>query len=204
MLWIRPSLVGGVLLAALLLPGNAAGDTNHHLTVVSRTGTPWIARDGSVGTTVLIFGNIGCTTIDAAGFCTSGVWPTIAGAHWVWKTQTLSVQEAITGEPRIVFPRSFRLPRDASNISGTVRITADDAYRVILNGTRVGADGTLAVHPPVRTQFWETVETWPIHPHAGLNHLRIKVVNFSTDGFSPFDGPAGLTYRVDVSYATPG
>ena len=100
------------------------------LTLVSTTGICWSDSTRS-GAAVLTYAHVGCSGVDANGACTGGAGPeagvTINGTQWIWKSQ--QADQAEIGHP-VTFTQTFRLPADATAITGTVRITADNMYRL--------------------------------------------------------------------------
>jgi hypothetical protein len=128
----------------------------------------------------------------------SGAWPTIAGAHWVWNRRNVAPPHAPAGVRPMTFTWTFTLPADATNIDGTLQITVDNAYRVRLNGAVVGSDGQLDRRGD--DESWTTIETYSIQPMAGVNILRIRAVNYHCTCSTPYDNPAGIIFRADISY----
>ena len=95
------SLGTGVALAimiALVTPATAWPATSQTLVVVSDTSGTWVNHFGNrSGAAVLTYRNIGCTDVDANGFCTSGIWPMIPGAHWVFNRRNVTKPHAQDG-----------------------------------------------------------------------------------------------------------
>jgi hypothetical protein len=138
-------------------------------------------------------------------------WPQIPGATWIWRTQNTNPEEEYTAVPDggWYFKREFSLPADAYNISGTLKITADNAYAVSLNGSSVGSDGPVDKIGPDALQ-WSTVEEYTLSGlKPGNNVLLIRAINFIPNPAEPtnygtFDSnPAGLIFRLDVTYDVP-
>jgi hypothetical protein len=192
------TLVCALVLTAVSLPLPASSHAANTLVVVSDTSGVWTNHFGTrSGTAVLTYGNRGCGGVDADGFCTGGAWPIIAGAHWVWDRRNVTPAHAIQGVRPLNFVWSFALPEDATNIQGKLAITADNAYRVSLDGARVGKDGVLDRHGD--DPSWTSVETFEIHPVPGSNTITIRAVNYRSTG-SPFDNPAGILFRADITF----
>jgi hypothetical protein len=167
------------------------------VTLVSEPGDPWTDGTNS-GSAVLTFGNNGCNAVDANGFCISGFWlsfVSIPGAHWIWKTQNVTFEEATSGIPPITFQKDFFLPADATGINGTITITVDDTYELYLNGVFVGADND-----------WTTVETYTFTSESGLlvpglNTISVRAVGVGIEVSDSYNNPAGVIFRAIVSYA---
>jgi hypothetical protein len=107
----------------------------------------------------------------------------MAGAHWVGQEERDARARHSWVRP-LNFVWSFTLPSNATNIHGTLRITADNAYRVSLGGVRVGKDGVLDRHGD--DPSWTTIETFGIDPVPGSNTITIRAVNYRSTG-SPYD-----------------
>ena len=188
--------VGAVLAAVLALPSTARAGVIQR-TIVSRPGVAWYAGRHS-GSATLTFGNVGCEAVDDDGFCTAGAWPGIAGAHWIWQRTNVSEAQALHGAGGVAFVQHFTLPDEAQDITGTLSVNADNAYRVFLNGKRLGGDGFMTRHPPYDAEGWANVEQFAIAPLPGRNTLTVHVINYDGDGV-PYDNPAGVIWRADIS-----
>jgi hypothetical protein len=187
------------LTTSLVWPATAGARTSHSLVVVSNTSGMWVNHFGTrTGTAVLTYGNRGCNAVDAAGFCTSGVWPTLDGAHWVWNRRNVTRSHAVAGVRPMNFTWLFSLPDNATNITGSLQITVDNAYRVRLNGAIVGSDGQLDRRG--RDESWMSIETYSIRPVSGVNTLRVRAVDYHCTCSMPYDNPAGIIFRADISY----
>ncbi len=160
--------------AAVAAPAEAAASGS----VVSRVGVPWTAEDATSGSAVLTYGNAGCEAVDADGFCTSGQWPTIPGAHWIWRSQNVTPEEDASGTPVVTFTDTFQI--DQAGGRTTLRVSADDYYTVTLNGETIGS-GSLS-----------SIDTYRLAPVVGLNTITVAASSSS--------GPAGVTYRVDTTW----
>jgi len=197
------SLAGaGVALAvmvAVVTPATAWPGTPQTLVIVSDTSGTWVNHFRThTGSTVLTYGNIGCIDVDADGFCTSGNWPSIPGAHWVWNHRNVSPAHAHDGVRPLDFTWTFSLPADATNVAGTLRITVDNAYRVFLNGVAFGHDGQL--DRKGKDGSWQTIETYAIQPVPGTNTITARAAGYRSSVFDPFSNPSGIIFRADVSY----
>jgi len=146
---------------------------------------------GTAGLSVLSEPNIGCTGVDAHGFCTGGIYPSLHGARWIWKTHETVREQNTSDYGPVIFVRRVDVPRDADSVGARIRITADNGYDLFVNGTLVGsgADWTLI----------DTFNGLPLHP--GANWLVVKVTNFAGPA-APFENPAALLYKLRVTYTT--
>jgi hypothetical protein len=152
--------------------------------VTSSAGDPWTDSLGGSGNTALTFGHIGCWDVDAGGFCSSGVWSRVPGARWIWKTQLVSPDEAVNGTSVVTFRKQFKW-KEPAGTGASLAISADDHYRVFLNGALV-AEGTLR-------HF--SHDTHALTPRVGVNLLEIEVQS-SPGPSDPLFSPAGLAYAI--------
>ena len=134
----------------------------------------------------------------------TGAWPSIQGATWIWKSYLVTLEEAQNGVGPITFRRTFSLPAYATNASGSLRITADNAYRVYLNGSLLGRDGTMnpATYEPY-PESWLSVETYTVRPHSGENTLTFEIVGYEWPNSTlPQHNPAAFVWRLDLAWQT--
>ena len=96
------------------------------------------------------------------------------------------------------FTWTFSLPADATNISGKLKITVDNAYRLFLNGVSIGHDGVLNRKGSDAGLF--TVDSYHIAPVAGDNTIVIRAADYRFNGGRPYNSPAGVTFRADIDY----
>lgn len=115
---------------------------------------------------------------------TDFVWPATTpvvptDAYWIWKTP---LAQGAAPAAVVIFKEKFYAPKAGT---GTIQITADNKYRLRLNGAEIG-----------RNADWTTLESYPVNVVEGTNLLKVRVRNFP-DG-TP--NPAGLIYRLYVTY----
>jgi len=179
-----------VMLLAVVFGSQTVQAEPATLTVVSDTNTQWLA-DG--------------TTWQPAVACwVHGSWPTIAGATWIWRTQYTDPLWEYANVPTggWYFQRTFSLPSAAYDISGSINITADNAYYLYVNGNAIGGDGALSRDGP-DTQQWKTVEEFAITQfQPGQNTILIRSMNYFDSGSSS-SNPAGLVFKAEITYKEP-
>lgn len=159
-------------------------------TLASEPGDLVIGPTGLRHKAVLTHGHAGCTGVDANGFCTGGIWPTLAGAHWIWSTRLVSGTEAAYGTAWLTFAKTFTIPVSATIVAGQIQITADNVYELYLNGLPVGSGGDLS-----------KIDTYSLTPRPGSNTLLIRALGLNGNTTStPFTNPAGLIYSAQVSF----
>jgi len=140
-------VLGLVLPMAMAMPVLAS--TPQTLTVVSDANTQWSA-----------YGN----NWQAAVPClVHGSWPTITDATWIWKAEYANPVDEYDNGPAggYYFQRIVKLPAGAGSISGSIQITADNAYTLEVNGNAVGGDGAMDRNGPDYGQ-WGSIETYDI------------------------------------------
>jgi hypothetical protein len=116
----------------------------------------------------------------------------ITGASWLWD------QEKETNPTRSNVRSFFReicLANDARNMTGTLKVAADNSYKAWLNGTLVGQD-------PGETNYFAPADTWSVsHALAPCaNDLEIEVDNWAQPGGTEWTNPGGVLYCLDVAY----
>lgn len=146
---------------------------------------------GTAGLSVLSVPNIGCTGVDQHGFCTGGIYPSLRGAHWIWKTHETVMAQNTTPYGPVIFVRRIDVPRQAETVHGRIRITADNAFRLYVNGDFVG-----------KGNDWRVIRTFQVASlQRGANWMVVKVKNFAGPAL-PFENPAALIYKLRVRYST--
>jgi hypothetical protein len=186
--------LAGAMLVLMAVPSVASANS-HTFWKVSAPNQLWVDPGaGTAGLSVLSVPNIGCNAVDANGFCTGGIYPPLAGAHWIWKTaETVEAQNTSDYGP-VIFVRRIDVPRRADTVDARIKITADNGYDLFVNGTPVGSGAD-----------WNVISTFPLTGtaalHPGANWLVIKVTNFAGPP-APFENPAALIYKVRVHYTT--
>lgn len=124
-------------------------------------------------------------------------WPIIEDAKWISSNY-------YTEEPRPdswrMFSAEIVLPECATDISGGIKVTSDNAEEVYLNGTLIGSDGEVQgiAHD---NQEWKTILGYDLTGlHAGTNDLKIIVRNYAYNTNSPNVNPTGLIYKGTITY----
>lgn len=174
-------LVSGVMPRAVDASADPAPTT-----IVSRTGLAWTGEDATSGTSVLTYDNGGCQGIDANGFCTGGAWPKISGAHWIWRSQNVTADEAVNGTPWVTFTDSFSVV--ASGGQTELVIAADNQYQASIDGQPNLTGGSL------------NVDHYPLSLSAGTHTLTVAVRGDASVGADPYSNPTGVAYKVSTSY----
>jgi hypothetical protein len=108
---------------------------------------------------------------------------TIPGAFWIWKTAQGSLADDAAV---VIFKERFTAEKAGW---GKIQITADNKYRLRLNGKEIAREGD-----------WPTIDVYDVYVVKGENLLKVRVKNFPT-GTVPPNNPAGLIYRLEVTYA---
>jgi len=130
-------------------------------------------------------------------------WPSITGADWISDSSTTVPNNA--DEWRL-FTRTFSLPSNAVNFSGTLQIGKDNALEAVLNGFTVGSDGEVYV-APIDDGEWGTILSFAAagaNLLPGDNTLEIMVRNYDwPDMPSGWQNYTGLIYLFDYEYQLP-
>lgn len=186
--------LAGAMLVLLVVP-SVASASSHTFWRASAPNQLWVDPGaGTAGLSVLSVPNIGCTAVDANGFCTGGIYPSLRGARWIWKTHETVEEQNTSDYGPVIFVRRIDVPKKADTVSARIKITADNAYDLFVNGAHVGSGND-----------WNVITTFPLTGtaafHPGANWLVIKVTNFAGPA-DPFQNPAALLYKVKVTYTT--
>jgi hypothetical protein len=160
--------------------------------------------------------------IEAASYSGAGVWSNAAvvtqhpawapfpapdSADWVSTTAAnYGVETAGEGNAWRLFKQEFNLPAIASSINGTIKIAADNAFEVYLNGSLVASSAPAApVYGEVdlgsAVSAHTTAATFNIYPVPGDNVLKFVVRNWNNNGV---DNPSGLAFNANIIYSNIG
>ncbi len=98
----------------------------------------------------------------------------------------------------ITFERSLTLPEDATDISGSLILAADNSYAVWVNGVLVGQDIT-------ETNYFmaDTIDLSDVLI-AGENSIVFEVLNWAQPWGNATSNPAGLRYNLTTNYWASG
>lgn len=191
---VRLLSLAGAMLVLLAVPSVASANS-HTFWRASAPNQLWVDPGaGMAGLSVLSFPNIGCTGVDANGFCTGGIYPSLQGARWIWKTNETVMEQNTSDYGPVIFVRRVDVPKRADTTTSQIRITADNTYDLFVNGTLVGSGND-----------WNVITTFQLTGaaalHPGANWLVIKVTNLAGPA-APFENPAALLYKLRVHYTT--
>jgi hypothetical protein len=183
--------LAGAMLVLVAVP-SVASASSHTFWRASAPRQLWVDPGaGTAGLSVLSVPNIGCNAVDPAGFCTAGIYPSLRGAHWIWKTHRTVMAQNTSPYGPVIFVRRIDVPRRAESVHGRIRITADNSFRLFVNGTATGSGNDW--------RFIRTFQVGSLHP--GTNWMVVKVKNFAGPA-APFENPAALLYKLRVRYST--
>ncbi|MFI5001116.1 MAG: hypothetical protein ACHQK9_14660 [Reyranellales bacterium] len=125
-------------------------------------------------------------------------WPALQGATWIWRVTKVSKEEAVNGSPVITFRRKFTARMDTAQ--ATLKITADNAYQVSLNGRVIGSSGQLTAGSTVDGGHWNRFDSYTVPLQPGENVLVVRAVNYrsgaAADGAS---NPGGVVFSLAVA-----
>jgi hypothetical protein len=124
-------------------------------------------------------------------------WPVLKGATWIWRVARVSKDEAIHGSPVVTFRRKFTPP--AGRNHATLKITADNAYQVSLNGEVIGSSGELMATSGVDDGHWHMFDAYAVPLKPGENVLIVRAVNYRSPGASGEGNPGGVVFSLAVA-----
>jgi hypothetical protein len=124
-------------------------------------------------------------------------WAALRGATWIWRVAQVSKDEAHNGSPVITFRRKFTPP--AGKTRATLRITADNAYKVSLNGEVVGSSGELKAASNVDAGHWHTVDAYAVRLQPGENVIIVQAVNYHSSATAAESNPGGVVFNLAVA-----
>jgi hypothetical protein len=115
----------------------------------------------------------------------------ISGATWLWNAATVATPQAVT---QVVFTRSFDVPVGGEKTIGTLMIATDGSFVCTLNGMLVGVDIDEANYgSPVALSLTGQLKEGP-------NTFVCTVTNPGKAGATAYTNPAGLYYRMDITW----
>jgi hypothetical protein len=126
-------------------------------------------------------------------------WASLQGATWIWRAAKVSKQEALNGSPVITFRRKFAAPAGAAH--ATLRITADNAYKVALNGRVVGSSGELSATSNLDDGHWHTFDAFAVPLQPGENVIVVWAVNYRSSAPNGEANPGGGVFSLAVNQA---
>ena len=115
----------------------------------------------------------------------------IPGATWIWSSYLVENPKEDTVAH---FGRSFELPMNAVDIKASMRVAGDNSYYTYINGLCTGFS-------EVEKNFLEAdgyIVTGFVTP--GVNIFLAEVINWAQPWGNAKTNPAGLLYRIDVTY----
>lgn len=122
-------------------------------------------------------------------------WPMITGA--IWRTVYTDAAWEYNNLPEggWYFQRIFTLENVPA--MAQIMITADNFYRLYINGAYIGGDGPMNRDGPQHEE-WRSIETYDISNALvkGQNTILIRALNCWES-----DNPAGLIFKATLTYA---
>jgi hypothetical protein len=143
----------------LVIAAHAALGLAETMTIVSDTSTAITEVNGTPVTANAVLANEPVGYPNCASYAPDGTgsaWDSsvnIPGAHWIWNT--LNPEHPIEGDV-VTFQKAFSVPGPPNG--GTLYITADNGYKVTLNGVLLGS---AQLGPGFPTTLKETTDTTP-------------------------------------------
>lgn len=124
-------------------------------------------------------------------------WPALPGATWIWRVARVSTDEAHNGSPIVTFRRKFTPPPGKTR--AILRITADNAYKVSLNGEVVGSSGELSASSNLDDGHWHTIDAYAVPLLPGENVIVVTAVNYRSSTNNGAINPGGVVFSLAVA-----
>lgn len=198
-----------VMASALMSSSNVASAA---MTGTAASGTAMIVSDATVD--VLPVTPVAAATVAQKAVPTfvHPVWPTITGATPVW----VDAGPVTTANGPFSFRKTITLPASASRVTGSASVTADNAFELYVNATKVGGAGIMSEWPSACDtdgSEWKTVKTFQFGAllKPGDNLFEIRAINYAgTLAGAPTcpapwnwgANPAMVIFRADVTFQT--
>lgn len=130
-------------------------------------------------------------------------WADVADAEWIWTTEFTDPAWEYVNAPDDgwYFKKDLPLHETAFDIVGSVTANADNCEAVYVNGDFILQDGVMD-KDAADTYSYRTTETADISASLGPgpNSMIVRSLNYYDWG-TYSSNPAGLAFRVDVSYS---
>jgi hypothetical protein len=180
--WAGRALTALLCAGAVLAP-TVVGASPQTVTLVSGSGAVGTADPG----TQMSFDG-GTTFQPALVVAPNPLYSVIPGTQYVSDASGGSSRQFTT----TLLRTTFTLPAGFRDASITVQVHADNAARIVLNGTQIGAQP----HAEIVQNLQNPAESYTASEPfvAGVNTLDFVVHNFS--------GPMGLDYKAVITYST--
>ena len=163
--------LAGAMLVLLAVPSIASA-SSHTFWRASAPNQLWVDPGaGTAGLSVLSVPNIGCTAVDANGFCTGGIYPSLHGARWIWKAHETVEEQNTSDYGPVIFVRRIDVPKKADTVDAQIKITADNAYDLFVNGAPVGRFMS-AVPTPACRHSASFARHWSAEPQIAIASTR--------------------------------
>ena len=120
------------------------------------------------------------------------LWPTLTDAKYIWATTDGNSLVDTLGEfGPWTFTKSLDVPSGYEDCTGSIKITADNTYKLYVNEVFLGEDGDLT-----------TVETYALSElQTGTNEIKIVAVNLEPERVDPYTNPAMVLFRAEITCA---
>jgi len=120
------------------------------------------------------------------------LWPTLTDAKYIWATTDgNSLVDTLDEFGPWTFTKSLDIPSGYEDCTGSIKMTADNTYKLYVNGVFLGEDGDLT-----------TVETYALSElQTGTNEIKIVAVNLEPERVDHYTNPAMVLFRADITCA---
>jgi hypothetical protein len=189
---------GAVALLVAMVAGAAASPNG--ITLLSRAGIPFVSKwAGAPGPG----GAVAVTSLP-------GSWDKsllAEGAIWIWSESPVTGGRGVSGDV-IEFTDTFELECTPISAQLALDITADNEYRVYLNGTLVADSVWKEVSATCPGRYIDDREYLSLHHEdisepfqSGTNTLVFEVLNLPC--YTDSGNPGGLIYKAVITYDCP-
>ena len=125
-------------------------------------------------------------------------WTTaITGANWIWY-QDQSQNDPLTTTTK-TFTKTFNIawPIDTA----TLKITADNGFRVYINGVLVDDTTYVTTIGGTDGQYFKNAYNYDITAklQAGNNQITVDGVNLGVAGTTPLSNPGAIIYKIEIT-----
>jgi hypothetical protein len=189
------SILLALAVCATLVAGAAA--TPNEITLLSRAGIPFVSKwAGAPGPG----GAVAVTSMPSS-------WDKsllAEGAAWIWSESPVTGSRGVSGDV-VEFTDTFELECTPITVQLALDITADNEYRVHLNGTQVADSTWTEIYPDKCPRYEDHYTYRSVYHHeisepfqSGTNTLVFEVLNLPC--YTDSGNPGGLIYKAVITY----
>jgi hypothetical protein len=189
------SILLALAVCATLVAGAAA--TPNEITLLSKAGIPFVSEWAGApgpGEAVAVTSMPGSWNKDLL----------TEGAAWIWSESPVTGDRGVSGDV-VEFTDTFELECTPISAQLALDITADNEYRVYLNGTKVADSDWKEINPDKCPRYEDDHTYSSLYGYVisepfqgGTNTLIFKVLNLPC--YTDSGNPGGLIYKAVITY----